>query len=241
MTRAGAVVALLIVALAASGCQTTQELSAKRAKNAKKLANQKGLTITRANPDIKVGATDVVQDANGVAAVIEVRNTGAAAVALPVAISVMDKRGKKVYANDAPGLETSLVSLPYLRKGQRAFWVNNQIPAVGGAEKVKATIGAGRGAAPAKVPKFSITRVALGRDSSGALLKGYIANRSAVEQKRLVISCVARHGGRVVAAGRAIIDRLGAKGTKPQLFRIFFIGNPKGAKLVLFAPPTVLR
>jgi len=56
-----------------------------------------------------------------------------------------------------------------------------------------------------------------------------------------VISCVARRGGRVVAAGRAIVDRLGAKGTKPQLFRIFFIGNPKGAKLTLFAPPTVLR
>jgi hypothetical protein len=241
MTRAAAVVALLAVALAAAGCQTTQELSAQRAKRAKKLAHQTGLTITRANPAIKVGATDVVQDANGVAAVVEVRNKGAAAAALPVSIAVTDKRGRKLYANDAPGLETSLVSLPYLRKGQRAFWVNNQIPAVAGASKVSAKIGAGRGTAPAKAPSFSITRVALGRDSSGALLKGYIANRSAVEQKRLVISCVARRGGRVVAAGRAIVDRLGAKGAKPQLFRIFFIGNPKGAKLVLFAPPTVLR
>jgi len=241
MTRAAPVVALLAVALVATGCQTTQELSAHRAKNAKKLANQKGLTITRANPTIKVGATDIVQDANGVAAVVEVHNTGAAAVALPVSIAVTDKRGKQLYANDAPGLETSLVSLPYLRKGQRAFWVNNQIPAISGASRVKAKIGVGRGAAAAKVPTFAITRVALGSDSSGGLLKGYIANRSTVEQKRLVISCVARRGGRVVAAGRAIVDRLGAKGTKPQLFRIFFIGNPKGAKLTLFAPPTVLR
>ena len=241
MSRVAAVVALVTFALAAAGCQTTQELSAQRAKKAKKLAHQTGLRIDHVNRDVKVGATDIVADANGVAAVVEVRNTGAAEVALPVAIAVTDKRGRRVYANDAPGLETSLVSLPYLRKGQRAFWVNNQIPAVGGAQKVQATIGAGRGAAPAKAPTFSINRVALGRDSSGALLKGYITNRSAVEQKRLVISCVARRSGKVVAAGRAIIDRLGAKGTKPQLFRIFFIGNPKGAKLVLFAPPTVLR
>ncbi|MEP6953610.1 MAG: hypothetical protein ABI950_06050 [Solirubrobacteraceae bacterium] len=240
MTRAAAGVVLL-AALALAGCQTTQELSAQRAKGAKKLANQTGLRITRVNPDVKVGATDVVQDANGVAAVVEVRNTGRAAVALPVAVAVTDKRGKRVYANDAPGLEPSLVSLPYLRRGQRAFWVDNQIPAVTGAEKVKAIIGAGRGGAPAKVPTFSITRVALSRDSSGALLRGYISNRSAVDQKRLVISCVARRGGRVVAAGRAIVDRLGAKGAKPQLFRIFFIGNPKGARLSLFTPPTVLR
>ncbi|MDP9347302.1 MAG: hypothetical protein M3P44_16620 [Actinomycetota bacterium] len=241
MTRAAAAVVLVAAAVAATGCQTTQELSAHRAKNAKKLANRTGLRITRANPDVKVGTTDIVQDASGVAAVVEVRNAGRPAVGLPVLIAVTDKRGKRVYANDAPGLEPSLVSLPYLRKGQRAFWVDNQIPAVGGASKVRATIGAARGAAPAKVPEFSITRVALGRDSSGALLKGYIANRSAVDQKRLVISCVARRGGRVVAAGRAIVDRLGPKGAKPQLFRIFFIGNPKGAKLTLFAPPTVLR
>lgn len=242
MIRGAIPVLLVALALAVTGCQTTQELSAHRAKGARKLAQQKGLRIAKANPDVEVGATDVVQDANGVAAVVELRNTGGAQARLPVAITVTDKGGRRVYANDAAGLEPSLVSLPYLRRGQRAFWVNNQIPATGAADKVKAVIGAGAGAAPAKVPRFSITRVSLDRDSSGALLKGYIANRSAVAQKRLVISCVARRGGRVVAAGRAIIDRLGPKGGgKPQLFRIFFIGNPKGAKLSLFAPPTVLR
>ena len=41
--------------------------------------------------------------------------------------------------------------------------------------------------------------------------------------------------------GRAIVDRLAPKGAKPQLFRIFFIGKPTGARLSLFTPPTVLR
>ncbi len=198
--------------------------------------------MTRANPDVAVGATSIVQDANGAAAVVELRNRGKAdQVELPVAIAVRDKRGRAVYQNNVAGLERSLVSLPLLKKGQRAFWVNNQLPAVGKADAVKAVVGMGRGAAPPKVPSFALTKVTLDRDSSGALLRGFIANRSTVVQKRLVISCVARRGGRVVAAGRAIVDRLDAKGAKPQLFRIFFIGNPKGARLSLFTPPTVLR
>lgn len=241
MRRTALACALLAVAPAAGGCRTTQELSAQRAENARKLVHQTGLRIAQPNRAIRIGATDVVADANGVAAVVELTNTGPDATAMPIAVTVTDKRGRRVYANDAPGLETSLVSLPYLRKGQRAFWVNNQIPATGTAAKVSAVVGAGRRAPAGGVPTFSITRVALGSDSSGALLRGYIANRSKVEQKRLVISCVARRGGKVVAAGRAIVDRLAARGAKPQLFRIFFIGNPKGARLLLFTPPTVLR
>lgn len=233
---------LLMAATALSACRTTQEISAERGRKVKLLAHPKGLTVTRANPDVRVGGTAIVQDANGAAAVVELRNRGRAdQVELPVAIAVRDKQGRALYRNDGAGLERSLVSLPLLKKGQRAFWVNNQLPAVGRAAAVKAVVGVGRGVAPAKVPTFTLSKVALGRDSSGAVLRGYIANRSTVVQKRLVISCVARRGGRVVAAGRAIVDRLDARGAKPQLFRIFFIGNPKGARLSLFTPPTVLR
>ena len=98
--------------------------------------------ITRANPDVAVGATSIVQDANGAAAVVELRNRGKAdQVELPVAIAVRDKRGRAVYQNNVAGLERSLVSLPLLKKGQRAFWVNNQLPVVGKADAVKAVVG----------------------------------------------------------------------------------------------------
>jgi hypothetical protein len=57
-----------------------------------------------------------------------------------------------------------------------------------------------------------------------------------------VISCVARKGDRILAAGRGIVDRLapaaGAK--KPTTFTVFFIGDPKGAAVDCAAPPTVL-
>ena len=123
---------LLLVAAALTGCQTTQELSAERAKQAKKLVNQKGMTVSKQNPNVAIGATSLVQDQNGIAAVVELRNTGREAQArLPVSIAVTDAHGKALYRNDVAGLEDSLVSMALLTKGEDAFWVNNQVTATG--------------------------------------------------------------------------------------------------------------
>jgi hypothetical protein len=241
--RAGALLVLVAAsAVALSACQTTQELSAERAKNAKKIVNQKGLTVTKANPDVAVGRTAVIQDANGIAAVVELRNKGKGAQAqLPVAISVEDAQGKAVYQNNVAGLEDSLVSMALLDRGQDAFWVNNQITATGKPAKVKATVGMAKGKLPAKVPILEISGVTLSSDSGSTTAKGKIVNKSTIAQKRVTIFCVARHGSKIVAAGRAIVDQVPPAGAKPTPFTVFFIGNPKGAKLVFAAPPTVLE
>jgi hypothetical protein len=237
--------ALLLVAAAAvalSACQTTQELSAQRAKTAKKLVAEKGLSIGKANPDVAVRTTAVLQDANGIAVVVELRNKGKEAQAkVPVAISVTDSKGKALYSNNLAGLEDSLVSMALLERGQDAFWVNNQVTAAGKPAKVKAAVGMAKGELPAKVPSLEISGVKLSSDSGSATAKGTITNKSTVAQKRVTISCVARRGSRIVAAGRAIVDRIPPAGGKPTPFTVFFIGNPKGAKLVFSAPPTVLE
>jgi hypothetical protein len=233
---------LLVVALALSACQTTQELSAQRASQAKKLVNQKGLTVATVNPDVAVGATTIVQDRNGIAAVVELRNTGKAAQAgLPVSIAVTDASGKRLYRNDVAGLEDSLVSMALLAKGEDAFWVNNQITASGKPAKIQARVGAAKGKVPAQVPSFAISGVSLESDSGSVFAKGTIVNRSKVAQKRLTIFAVARKGAKIVAAGRGMLDALPAAGAKPTKFTVFFIGNPKGAKLSFSAPPTVLE
>jgi len=102
-------------------------------------------------------------------------------------------------------------------------------------------VGAAKGKVPAQVPKFAISGVSLGSDSDGLYAKGTIVNRSKIAQRRLTIFCVARKGGKIVAAGRAILDALAPAGAKPTRFTVFFIGNPKGAKLSFSAPPTVLE
>jgi len=158
-----------------------------------------------------------------------------------VSIAVTDKAGKQVYKNNVAGLEDSLVSMPLLTKGEDAYWVNNQITATGTPAKVLANVGAAKGKVPAEVPRFAISGVALGSDTDGVYVKGTIDNRSKVAQKRLTIFCVARHDGKIVAAGRAILDSLAPAGAKPTRFTVFFIGNPKRASLSFSAPPTVLE
>ncbi len=76
-------------------------------------------------------------------------------------------------------------------------------------------------------------------DASGSLsIVGTVANQSTVAQKRLVVFVVARKAGKVVAAGRAIVDQL-APGKSTQ-FSVFPIGDPHGAELSAAAPPTVV-
>jgi hypothetical protein len=226
------------------GVETTPEKSAKKAKLAtKQITAQKGLVVGRANTAVQVEESAVVQDPNGVAAVVRVKNTGPTQVTLPVGITVSDAAGKKLYANDTPGLDASLTSLPVLKAGEELDWVNNQILVAGKAAKVKAMVGAAKGKpAGGALPKIAIAGVTAGRDADGNYAKGTIRNESAVPQKRLVVTCVARTGGKVLAAGRAVVEKLDPAATakKPTSFTVFFIGDPRHAPLRCAAPPTVL-
>jgi hypothetical protein len=241
----GAVAAALACACAAtalSACESTQDTSARLAKRAKGLANQQGLKIARDNPTVRVRTTAVVHDANGIAAVVQLQNTGNAQASVPVAIAVDDAKGKPIFRNDAAGLDRSLVEMSLLRKGESAWWVNNQVIAAGVPAKVAARVGEAKAQAPPDTPAIEISKVHVGSDADGVYAEGIVTNHSKIAQKRLTIFCVARRGGRVVAAGRAIIDRLlPAPTPKPTKFTVFFIGKPKGARLEFAAPPTVLK
>jgi ribosomal protein S11 len=234
------------VILSLSGClgvETTPEKSARAAAKAKTaVTSQKGLDIGAANAQVKVEGSALVQDPNGVAAVVRLKNTGSTQVTLPIAITVADAKGKKLYANDTPGLDPSLTSLPILKAGEEVDWVNNQILVAGKASKVAAVVGAAKAKAPGALPKIALAGLAAGRDADGFYAKGTIRNESAIPQKRIVITCVARDGAKVAAAGRAVIDSLApAKSLKkPTTFTVFFIGDPRQAKLDCAAPPTVL-
>ena len=144
--------------------------------------------------------------------------------------------GKSLFRNDDPGLEPSLVRVPC--PGQEFEWVNDQIAA---AEKPSAEGQGRRGEViRSDIPKVTVTRPRLEQDPvSRVAAVGFAANRSKVEQRKLVIFAVARKGGRVVAAGRAQINRV--KPRKRTRYTIFFIGNPRGARISPEAPPTSLN
>jgi ribosomal protein S11 len=226
------------------GVETTPEKSARAAAKAKTaVTSQKGLEIGTVNAEVKVEDSALVQDPNGVAAIVRLKNTGQTQATLPIAITVSDAKGKKLYANDTPGLDPSLTSLPVLAAGEERDWVDNQILVAGKAAKVAAQVGQAKGKpVSGALPKIAIEGVTHGKDEDGFFAQGTLENRSSVSQKRLVVTCVARDRKRVVAAGRAVVEKLDPSATakKPTKFTVFFIGDPGSAKLGCSAPPTVL-
>jgi len=238
----GSAIAFLAAALALAACESTQDKSERLERDGGgALAQEKGVVVSRQSREVKVLSTEVVQDDNGTAAVVRIRNTGKSALAqVPVSIDVRGAgEGKSLFRNDDPGLEPTLVRVPLLRPGEEFDWVNDQIAAAEKPRAVKAKVGEAK-SVRSDIPEVTVTRPRLEQDPvSGVAAVGFAANRSKVEQRKLVIFAVARKGGRVVAAGRAQINRL--KPRKRTHYTIFFIGNPRGARISLDAPPTSLN
>jgi hypothetical protein len=121
-----------------------------------------------------------------------------------------------------------------------ADWVNDQVPVTGAAKSAKAVVGDSTAQTPAKLPHMTASTPSIAVDPvSGVEANGTIKNDSSVEQRALIVYAVARKGGRVVAAGRGEIPRL--KPGKSGTYHIFFIGNPRGGRVSVTAPPTVLQ
>jgi hypothetical protein len=230
--------ALALSVLALAGCESTQDRSARLAKLAKHVDVEHGITVARENPDVKVLRTAWVRDRYGVAAVVELRSKAKRAQAnLPLAFTVKGPGGSKQYTNDLAGLSPTLTHVALLRPGEHVWWVNDQVSAAH-PKTVVAKVGGEKGTVPKVVPKLVPTKLSLTGDSSGTYTRGMLRNESAIDQRQVMVYGVAQRHGRVVAAGRGGIERI--KPHKQALFRVFWIGDPKGATVHLFAPPTTL-
>ena len=239
--------AAVLCTLALPGClgvETTQEKSARLAKENKGLLKaDTGLDVGKTNTSVKVIAKAVVQDPTGVAAVVRVKNNGPTQTGVPVLVTVLGKNGKKLYANNIPGLDDSLTKIPVLQRGETFTWINNQIRVTGKARTLKVTIGTGKTAPKgATGPKTTLSALALNRDAEGAFVEGKARNTTSTIQKRLTIFCIAQSGTTIKAAGRSVIEKMPPKSAvKPTRFNAFFIGKPAGARVQCQAPPVILN
>jgi hypothetical protein len=240
--RAAAVVASAAVVLVAAGCESSQDKSARLAKEgAKAIAGQHGLEIRRRNPFVHIMQTGVVADQNGTAAAVMLKNTSRGPLGtVPIAINVIGAGGKSVFQNNLPGLEPSLVSIAALPPGAELTWVNDQVQAGGKNLTVTATAGASGDVAPIGLPQIIVEPPKLIYDpTSGWELTGRITNKSQIPQLKLFVYAVAWRGKQLVSAGRGAIQRL-LPGHHAD-YHIYPIGNPKAAQFTIVAPPTVLR
>lgn len=233
--------AALLAGVGLCGCETTAEKSAKLEAQAKREAAlhpervQKGLSIARASSRARVIGATVVHSAEGAAAAVTVRNlTGETLRAIPIAITVKDASGRTLYQNNAPGLEAGLTSIGSLPAHGSLTWVDDQVPATG----PPATVTARLGEAPSTsgpAPRIEAQGAHLGEEATGEAA-GTAHNVSGVTQQKLVVYVLGRQGGKIVAAGRAVLPEVAAGASTP--YHAFLVGSAAGASLQVSAPAT---
>jgi hypothetical protein len=237
-----AALALALAALALSGCESTAEESARIERQTEAHRVQVHHTslaarVARQSTKVRVTSSALLRSSEATAAVVDVRNTSSTPLRdIPIELVVRGTNGASVYRNDTPGQAASLVTIPLLAGHGTLDWIDDQVQASATPVTVSARIGEG---APARraIPTISV-RGRVTEEAGSQAVSGEVFNHSPVEQRELVVYCVARRGARVVAAGRAVIP--GAAANAPTRYELFLEGNPAGAQLQLSAPATTL-
>jgi len=236
--------ALAVVAVAVlSACQSTQSRSAElEDKSATVLLEEDGAKVTKENPAIKVVSTTVIAEDEGSAVVVELHNdSDETLIDVPISLDVLDVKGKSVYTNETPGLEQALVAVPYVPANGDALWVNDQVLASGTPKTAKVKVGVGGVPFSGEQPDIEVSTPKLERDPvTGLVAEGTVVNRTGEDQNRLLLYGIARKGGKVVAAGRGLIEHLKA-GTKKLFYNVYFLGNPEGADVTVTNYPTLVE
>lgn len=233
-------IALALAALALCGCESSEQKSARLERTAKREAQRharsaaaasSGLTIARPSRVVDVLAATALHSSEGTAAAVTLRNTSASTLRnVPIEIAVEDAHGANVYTNTAPGLATTLTTVPLLGAHATVTWVDDQVQASGTPASVRAKVGEGE-RVTAAVPRIAVQDAHLGE----GVVEGHLANRSRVEQGEVLVYALARRAGRIVAAGRAVVRALGAGAS--EFFQAFLIGHAAGARLEVNAYP----
>lgn len=232
----------LLAVTALTACQSTQSRSAElEEENSTVLLEDEGVTVTKQDPSIEVVSTTVLSEAEGNAVAVELRNkSGQDLVDVPIAVDVLDAKGRSVYTNDAPGLEQALVAVPFIPAGEEVTWVNDQVLAAGKPVSAEVKVGVGGTPFTGEQPEIDVTEPEISGDPvSGIVASGDVVNRTGEDQNRLLLYAVARQGDKIVAAGRGAIEHL-KPDTKKVPYSIYFIGNPSGADVTLSDYPTLI-
>ena len=240
--RAALLASLALALIVLGGCETTAERSAKLERAAKRvtLAQEKGLSISRPSTTVRVVSANVVRDAERAAAVVTLHNRSARTQrAVPIAITVKSARGATLFQNNAPGLESALVSVPSIAAHATVAWVDDQLPVSGSPASVSAVVGEAP-STTAPSPTLAVTGARITEDpANGVVADGTVTNRSKVAQASLVVFAVARRGAAIVGAGRAIVSELAPGAASP--FQASLVGRALRARLAISAPAADLQ
>ena len=242
MRPAAAAFAAGLIVLGASGCETTQQQSAKIARTLGRQSAIAGTTrLGAANRDVKIEQEVLLTAAGQSAVALELTNTSTRTQTdFPVLIEVLDTKGSAVYRNNTSGIEPSIQQFALLAPHATAWWVDNEVLASGGVPKTATgQLGAATAPAPSAVPSITTGAVSASDSFPGPHVSVTVRNRSTIAQRQLPVYAVALRGGRVVGAGRGIIPSL-PPGAGAQV-QVPMVGSVSESTISLTVPPTASR
>jgi hypothetical protein len=228
MKHRSATLLTLLAAIALAGCESTEQESAKIAKQLGHQRASAAITqIKGANSSVRVVSAQIVSSAGSAAAVLELRNNSSHAQAdVPILITVFDAAGKAVYSNSTVGESSPSGELSLLEAHATVWWVDPSVLASGGTPvRVVARIGAPTASAPQL--SLSAGKLASGSNFAGPFISGSASNSSGAAAADVTVYAVALAGSRVLAAGQSLIPSLPAHGSAS--FQVNVVGKTKGA------------
>ena len=240
LKRALVVVGCGAIAVTASACESTEQESAKIAREgAPAAAGPRALTLGAINHGAR--ASDVTLLSSGGRTAVAVKLTATTPrpqLDVPLLVDVTGAGGKVVYTNGTGGVEAALQRIALLRPHSSEWWVDDQVLVAQAGSDVKVRVGTGRspraaGAAPVLIAKSTH----VGEQAGLSVLSGELVNGSDKAQGKVPVFAVALRGGNVVAAGRAVVGSLPGRLGAAASFQIFLVGDPAGATFQLTAVP----
>jgi hypothetical protein len=242
LKRALVVVGCGALAVTTSACESTESESAKIAREGgPAAAGPSALKLGAANRGVHASDVTLLSSSGRTAVAVKLTATSRRAQAnVPLLVKVTGANGKQLYTNGTGGVEAALQRIALLRPHESAWWVDDQVLVSQKASAVKVRVGTGTSPRSTTPPVLTTKRPRVGVQSGLSTLSGELVNGSGKAQAKATVFAVALRGGKVVAAGRAVVESLPGHRGASAPFQIFLVGNPAGAKFELTAEPAAV-
>ena len=233
-------VAGAIVATGLTGCVTTQEKNTwLLLRNARTLASEGSVRVRVDDPSVRVGRVDFVGGRGGSALVVPITNRGSRPLSdLPISVGVTGAHGTRSYLNGRANSSYWDSHVSAIGPGETISWV---LPYSGKALAGRPFALVGTPTQPlsttvARLPEITTAEL---RSESTSRLEIRLSNGSGLPQYGLQVYAVALRHGTAVGAGRTALTELAASSKATVGLRL--AGDPAGARLRLYAPPTIFK
>jgi hypothetical protein len=225
------------LAVTASACESTQSESAKIAREGGAAQVASTLRLGAVNRDVRASDVTLLSGGGRQAVAVKLTSTSSRTQReVPLLVKVTGAGGKVVYSN-ASGAEALLSHVTLLRPHSTAWWVDDEVLATGAASSAKVSVGTGHGSPRAtRSGALSANVTGVSAQGSATTVSGVVANHTGQAQSGVPVFAMAVRGGKVVAAGRAVVASLPAH-AGAATFDLPLIGDATGAKIELSALP----